>query len=102
MRLSLPSPTAGALQLKVRWHSLAWPGKPDPDATVRVLLDGREVGTLIAHPGWEAATLDLPQQAGKTGPVVIELLTPTARPPTTETRLLGVAVDSVQIEVGRR
>jgi hypothetical protein len=88
---------AGTLQLTVRWHSLAWPGKSDSDAAVRVLLNGREVGTLMAHPGWESVTLDLPLVEG-TGQVVIELFTPTARPPGPETRLLGVAVDSLKLE----
>lgn len=97
VRLALPSAGASDLRLTIRWHSLAWRGKLDPDAEVRVLLDGREVGTLTARPDWETATLDLPPQEVKSGYVVIELLTPTARPPTAETRLLGVAVDSIQI-----
>ena len=96
VRLTPPSGT-GTLQLTMRWHSLAWPGKPDPDATVRLLLNGREVGTLVAHPGWETVTLDLPSVEG-TGQVVIELFVPTARPPGPETRLLGVALDSLKLE----
>lgn len=103
-RLRLPPPEGqGPLRLVLRWHSLAWPGKPDPDGEVRVLVNGRDAGTLTARPGWEEVTLDLPE-VGQPGTVVIELLTAVARPPGGETRLLGVAIDEVRLErvVGSR
>jgi hypothetical protein len=92
-RMPIP-PGDGTLRMVMHWHSLAWPGKPDPNATVRVLLNGVQAGTLTAHPGWEDASLDLPSMVGS--PIaVIELLAPTATPPGAESRLLGVAVDSI-------
>ena len=97
-RLALP-PGSGGLRLVMRWHSLAWPGKPDPDAAVRMLVDGRDVGTLMAHPSWEDASLDLPNLPEQgTNVAVIELLSPVARPPGGEPRTLGVAVDSIRLE----
>ena len=97
-------PGEGQLRLVARWHSLAWPGKPDPDTQVHVLLDGREVGTLTAHPSWGDAALDLPDISvgDKNGVVVIELLTSVARPPGGETRYLGVAIDRIRLERGSR
>ncbi len=97
VRLAVP-PGSGSLRLSVRWHSLALPGKADSNARVRVFVDGREAGTLTAHPGWETATLDMPTQAGTTRSVVIELFTPTTQAPLPDMRLLGVAIDSVGLE----
>ena len=94
--LRLPPSAGGQARLTIRWHSLAWPGKPDPDAQVRVLVNGTEVGTLTAHPAWEEVRLELPD-LGEDEPLVIELLTQTARPPGGERRLLGVAVDWVRV-----
>ena len=93
MRLSIPQATDG-LKLTLHWHSLAWPGKPDPDTQVRVLLDGREVGTLTAHPGWEDASLDLPASPAG-GIAVIELVSSIGNPPGQDNRQLGVAVDKI-------
>jgi tetratricopeptide (TPR) repeat protein len=94
--LRLVPPGVGPTYLTIRWHSLAWPGKPDPDAQVRVVVNGREVGTLTAHPAWEEASLKLPD-VGANEPLVIELLTQTSRPPGGERRLLGVAVDWMRL-----
>ena len=96
VRLAPPA-GEGQLRLLVRWHSLAWPGKATMDATVRISLDGREVGTLTACAAWETARLDLSKLEGR-GPVVLELTTQTALPPSPETRQLGVAVDTIQLE----
>ncbi|MFL5732971.1 MAG: hypothetical protein ACJ78Q_07185 [Chloroflexia bacterium] len=98
----LPVPAGeGKLRMMIRWHSLAWPGKPDPNATVRVLVNGVDAGTLAAHPGWEEAGLDLPDLAA--GSIaVIELQAPVARPPGPETRSLGVAVDRVELVTSPR
>jgi hypothetical protein len=95
--IRLPTPAGeGNLTLRIRWHSLAWPGKPDPDGQVRVSVDGREVGTLTAHPGWEDVVVPLPG-ADKSTLHVIELFTSTQKPPGNEARRLGVAVDSVRL-----
>jgi tetratricopeptide (TPR) repeat protein len=96
--IRLPSPAGeGNLSLRIRWHSLAWPGKPDPDGQVRISVDGREVGTLTAHPGWEEVVVAVPG-ADKSPLHVIELFTSTQKPPGGEARRLGVAVDSVRLE----
>ncbi|HYO50389.1 MAG TPA: hypothetical protein VEW94_11120, partial [Chloroflexia bacterium] len=96
--IRLPAPAGeGILTLRIRWHSLAWPGKPDPDEQVRVRVDGREVGTLTAHPGWEEVVVAVPG-ADKSPLHVIELFTSTQKPPGGEARRLGVAVDSVRLE----
>jgi hypothetical protein len=88
------------LKLLVRWHSLAWPGKPNMDAEVRIAVDGREVGSLTARPGWETAEMDLPD-VGTRASVVIELRVPTEKPPGAETRYLGVAIDWLRLEPTR-
>ena len=95
----LPTPAgSGKLHLVVRWHSLAWPGKPNPNAQVHILVNGHEAGTLTAHPAWEEGSLDVSSiqnlAAGKVA--VVELITPVDRPPGGEERLLGVALDSVR------
>jgi hypothetical protein len=96
--IRLPAPDGeGNLTLRISWHSLAWPGKPDPDGQVRVSVDGREVGTLTAHAGWEEVVIPVPG-ADKSPLHVIELFTSTQKPPGGEARKLGVAVDSVRLE----
>ncbi len=95
----LPTPAgSGKVRLVVRWHSLAWPGKPNPNAQVHILVNGHDAGTLTAHPAWEEGSLDVPDtrdlEAGKVA--VVELIAPVERPPGGEERLLGVAVDSVR------
>ncbi|MEO6456975.1 MAG: hypothetical protein ABIO92_01680 [Chloroflexia bacterium] len=96
MRLSVPSGD-GTLKLRMRWHSLSWPGKPNPDAEVRVTVNGLQAGTLIAHPGWGDDELTLSSNIDG-GPIVIELQTRAQRPPGPELRSLGVAVDWVKLE----
>jgi hypothetical protein len=96
IRLSVPSGD-GTLKLRMRLHSLSWPGNPNPDAEVRVTINGLQAGTLTAHPGWEDHELDLPSNIdGDT--IVIELQTRAQNPPGPELRYLGVAVDSVTLE----
>jgi tetratricopeptide (TPR) repeat protein len=88
---------SGPLRLVVRLHSLAWPGKPSPEAQVRVLVNNQEAGTLTAHPGWDEASLDVPNLPG--GQLAtVDFFVPAEKPPGAETRLLGVAVDSVTLE----
>jgi len=88
------------LKLVVRWHSLAWPNKPNMDAEVRIAVDGRDVGSLVVRPGWETAELDLPD-VGTRASVVIELRVPAEKPPGAETRYLGVAIDWLRLDPTR-
>ncbi len=97
-RIRLAPPTGdGALKLKIRWHSLSWPGKLDPNAEVRVMVDGVQAGILAAHPAWEDVELTLLANASS-GPITIELQTRAQKPPGAELRFLGVAVDLVKLE----
>ena len=96
IRLTAP-PGDSALVLKVRWHSLSWPGKPDPDAEVTIIANGVQAGKVAAHPSWEVISLPLPRNVSN-GPVTIELQTKAERPPGPDLRLLGVAVDRVELE----
>lgn len=100
-RIRLAAPEGGgALKMKVRWHSLSWPDKPDPNAEVVVTANGSRVGALVARPGWEEVELALPANIGP-GPIIIELQTRAQKPPGPEPRSLGVAVDFVALERSR-
>ena len=100
VRLTPPS-SSGKLKLVIQWHSLAWPGRTNMDTDVHILADGRKLGSLRAHPGWELVELDLPDIGTKAdkAPIVIELLSRVEKPPGEETRYLGVAIDYIKIEV---
>jgi hypothetical protein len=93
VRLNVPE-GEGSVQLSMRAHSLAWPGKAEPDALVRVSVDGRELGVVRLGPGWEEATLDL-GLLETNRQVVIELVTSVATPPGDEIRSLGFALDQL-------
>jgi hypothetical protein len=96
VRLQVPR-GEGILRLNLHMHSLAWPGKADPEAEVRVRAEGQLVGTVSAGPGWE---WDLLEVGGLEGDrqVVIQLEAVTSRPPGGETRSLGIAVDRIRLE----
>ena len=96
IRLAAPAGD-GALTLKVRWHSLSWPGKPDPDAEVTIIANGVQAGKVAAHPSWEEISLPLPRDVSN-GPVTIVLQTKVQRPPGPDFRMLGVAVDMMELE----
>ncbi|HUP27248.1 MAG TPA: hypothetical protein VM409_02350, partial [Chloroflexia bacterium] len=88
---------AGRLVLVVRWHSLAWPGKPDPNRQVQVRINGVSGASHLVTPGWEEGRIEAGEIAANS-PVIVELLTKAERPPGAETRLLGIAVDSLRLE----
>jgi hypothetical protein len=96
VRLAVPE-GEGNVQLAIRAHSLAWPGKAEHDARVQISMGGRGVGEVTLGPSWEEIRIDVgPLESG--GQVVIELVTSVAKPPGEEIRELGVAVDRLWLE----
>jgi hypothetical protein len=101
-QVRLAAPQAGAARLDLNLSSGRPAGAPPPQ--VRVLVDGSEVGQLVAQPGWRSYKFEVPAAliAGKRQ-LTVTLRSDTFRPrafdrASPDDRALGVMVRSVEIQ----
>jgi hypothetical protein len=97
----LGAPPGGNVRLDLKLNSDRPAGAPAP--RVRIYISGREIGQLVAEPGWRSYSFAIPAELiPATRRLVLALRSPTFRPRdydriSPDNRALGVLVGRVEI-----